>query len=207
MRRPNIPDSHHLRLICGWLMLVLAACGDRGNAGDSARGTLPPVFPLGPSSSTNWDLDAGPVMLISMGNGADSASVVLPEITDSTIATVQGNTAPVAGLVFDLFGRGGKVERSKAIPASRSADTTQECDAWPVAGVRTNTAGWRVGFARGHVQPIQLDSIEAMSSTDSAVLAASLAQTEPRFQSPRSHVQRTAVRVRLHKRSDSIRSM
>jgi hypothetical protein len=37
--------------------------------------------------------------------------------------------------------------------------------------------GWRIGFATGHVQAIKLDSIEAMPSSDSASLAASLAQT------------------------------
>jgi len=167
----------YIRLLCAeLLMLVLLACGDRG-AGDSARETLPPVFPLGPASNTNWDTDAGPVMLVSTGNSKDSAAVILPEITDSTIAMVQGNAAPITGLVFDLFGRGGKLESSRAVALLGSVDSTQECDAWPVAGVRAATAGWRVGFAKGHVQPIALDSIEAMSSIDSAALAASLAQT------------------------------
>jgi hypothetical protein len=162
----------------GLLVLVLPGCGDRGNAGDSARETLPPVFPLGPSSNTNWDIDAGPVMLVSIGNSTDSAAVILPEITDSTIASVQRNTAPVSGLTFDLFGRGGKVGSSTtAVTALESADSTQACDAWPLVRVRAVGAGWRVGFAKGHVQPIKLDSIEAMPSTDSAALAASLAQT------------------------------
>lgn len=116
-------------------------------------------------------------MLISTGNGTDSAAAILPEITDSTIALVQGGAAPVAGLVFDLFGRGGKVGSSTAVTASGSVHITQECNAWPVAIVRASKTGWRVGFARGHTQPIKLDSIEAMPSTDSAALAASLAQT------------------------------
>ena len=30
-------------------------------------------------------------MLVSMGNSADSAAVILPEVSDSTIASVQGN--------------------------------------------------------------------------------------------------------------------
>lgn len=169
----------HMRLFgIGLLVLVVLACGDRGSAGDSARETLPPVFPLGPSSNTNWDINAGPVMLVSTGNSTDSAAVILPEITDSTIASVQGNTAPVSGLIFDLFGRGGKVGSSTtAVTALESTDSTQECDAWPLARVRAAGAGWRVGFAKGHVQQIKLDSIEAMPSTDSAALAASLAQT------------------------------
>lgn len=167
-----------MRLLCtGLLVLALFACGDGGGVSDSARGTLPPVFPPAPSNITNWDVDAGPVMLVSTGNGTDSAAVVLPEITDSTIASAQGMPAPVTGLVFDLFGRGGRVGSSPALTAPGSVDTTQECDAWPIAVVRANNAGWRIGFAKGYTQPIQLDSIEAMSSADSAALAVSLAQT------------------------------
>ncbi len=116
-------------------------------------------------------------MLVSIGNSTDSAAVILPEVTDSTIASVQGNGAPVAGLVFDLFGKGGKVEGSTPVVALRLADTKQECYGWPLAGVRTAGSEWRIGFASGHAQAIELDSIEAMPSTDSAALAASLAQT------------------------------
>ena len=162
--RPNYSMTlGHVRLLCaGLLMFALPACGDRGNAGDSARGTLPPVFPQAPSSNTNWDVDAGPVMLVSIGNSTDSAAVILPEITDNTIASVQGNAAPVTGLVFDLFGRGGKIGSSTAVSAPGFVDTTQECDAWPVAAVRGGNAGWRVGFARGHTEPIRLDSIDVV---------------------------------------------
>jgi hypothetical protein len=113
-------------------------------------------------------------MLVSLG--PDSAAVVLPEVTDSTIESVQGSSAPVAGLGFDLFGRGGKLEESTAT-ALEFADTKQECYDWPPARVRVTNPGWRIGFARGHAQAIKLDSIEAMASTDSAALAASLAQT------------------------------
>jgi len=160
----------------GLLALVLLACRDRGKEGaDSARESLPAVFPSTPTSSTNWDIEAGPVMLVSSESTADTATVILPEVTDSTIESVQDNVAPVAGLVFDLFGRGGKLGESTVIPL-RVADVRQECYGWPLAGVNTTRSGWRVGFARGHAQAIKLDSIERMSSTDSAALAASLAQ-------------------------------
>jgi len=43
--------------------------------------------------------------------------------------------------------------------------------------VRAPSSVWRVGFAGAHVQAIKLDSIEAMTSTDSAALAVSLAET------------------------------
>ncbi len=160
------------------LVILLLACRDKGRGGeDSARGSLPPVFPSGPASSTNWDMDAGPVMLVSLEGATDSAAVILPEVTDSTIASVQGNGAPVAGLVFDLFGRGGKVDRSTTVIPIQSTDTKQECDAWPLARIAGASSAWRIGFASGHVQAIRLDSIEAMPGTDSAALAVSLAET------------------------------
>jgi hypothetical protein len=159
-------------------MLVFLACNDKGkSASDSARGSLPPNFSSRPASSTNWDVDAGPVMLVSMGAGSDSAAVILPEVTDSTIGSVQGYSAPVSGLVFDLFGKGGKVKGSTAATPLRYTDAKQECYAWPLVGLQVPDSGWRIGFASGHVQAIELDSIEARSSADSAALAASLAQT------------------------------
>jgi hypothetical protein len=116
-------------------------------------------------------------MLVSLGGSADSAAVVLPELTDSTIASAQTDSAPVTGLVFDLFGRGGKINGSTAVIPVRTMEAKQDCDAWPLVRVRTAGSGWRVGFADSHVQAIKLDSIEARSSTDSAALAVSLAET------------------------------
>jgi hypothetical protein len=116
-------------------------------------------------------------MLASLGTNPDTAAVVLPEITDSTIASVQGSGAPVNGLTFDFFGRGGKLGGPAAVTAIQPAHDKQECDAWPVAHVHSSNSGWRIGFATGHAQEIKVDSIEAMPSTDSAALAVSLAQT------------------------------
>ena len=168
----------HMRLLrAGLMALVVLACRDKGQgAGDSTRGSLPPISATAPGNSTNWDVDAGPVMLVSLGNSADSAAVILPDISDSTIASVQGAGAPISGLAFDLFGRTGKLGASKAVVAILP-DSAHDCYAWPAAGVRAASSGWRVGFTSGHAQAIKLDSIEAMSSVDSASLAASLART------------------------------
>lgn len=178
MRQPNLASIANMRLIRnGLLVVAVFACGEsRKSVSDSARGSLPPVFSAGPANTTNWDMDAGPLILVSAGNGADSAAVILPEINDSTIALIQAIRAPLGSLGFDLFGRAGKVESADAITAL-PPDSTRDCYAWPAAAVRTRNSGWRVGFASGHAQAIKLDSIEAMPSADSAALAASLAQT------------------------------
>jgi hypothetical protein len=158
-------------------LLVVLACRDK--AGDNAtRGrSLPAVFSLGPSSNTNWNVNAGPVMLLSAGNGSDSVSIVLPEATDSTIELIQDVTPPVSGLVFELFNRGGKVDSTRVSPQKSGADTTRDCSAWPVGRTQSVHPGWRVGFVRGSVRAIPLDSIESLPSADSAMLAASLTQT------------------------------
>src|SRR5437868_8855877 len=165
----------------GWLMLVAVACvsagcrGENRDRGDLAR-SLPPIFPSGPAS-TNWNPDAGPIMIVSTGRH-DTVGVVLPEATDSTIESLQGITAPVAGLRFDLFGRAGKSASAIAVtPAVQGDTTTQECYSWPLAKLQSPHANWHVGFVSGRVQPITLDSLEAMSGADSSALAVSLAQT------------------------------
>lgn len=163
-------------------ILLLAAVACRDNARDSSGASgksLPPVFSLGPASNTNWDVNAGPVMLVSLEGGADSASIVLPEVTDTTIADVQGIAPPVSGLVFELFGRGSNIDSSAvSSPAPPSANTPpRECNAWPVVKVKPGHPGWRVGLVRGNARVIPLDSIESLSSRDSAALAASLAQS------------------------------
>jgi hypothetical protein len=116
-------------------------------------------------------------MIISAGSGRDTVAVVLPEATDTTIASLQGTSPPISGLTFDLFGRGRKVGSSVALTPLPPLNAKQDCYSWPLARLQSAHASWRVGFPSGHVQTIALDSIEAMSSADSAALAASLART------------------------------
>jgi hypothetical protein len=116
-------------------------------------------------------------MLVHGGGNSDTVGVVLPEATDSTIESLQSVTPPITGLTFDLFGRGGRVASSVGASPIAQADTNQECFSWPLARLRAAHANWRVGFAVGRVEPIELDSIEVMNSADSAALAVSLART------------------------------
>ena len=158
-------------------LLAASGCGDNSrNNSASSRASLPPVFSLGPVSSTNWDVNAGPVMLISVGSGFDSAAIVLPEVTDSTMEQVQGVAPSLSGLVFEVFGRNGSVD-SSTVTSLTTTGTARDCYAWPAARVQSAHAAWRVGLVRGNVKVIALDSIGALSSADSATLAASLAQS------------------------------
>jgi hypothetical protein len=160
------------------LLVSVTACRDKDQDGaDSARASLPPVYPLSPLGNTNWNADTGPVMIVSVGNGGDSIAVVIPEATDTTIASFQGISPPISGLTFDLFGRGGRIGSSIAVSPLPPVDPNQECYSWPLAKLQSAHSNWRVGFVSGHVRAIMLDSIEAMPSADSAALAASVAQT------------------------------
>jgi hypothetical protein len=159
-------------------LLIVLACRDKArDSTDAAGRSLPPVLSLGPVSNTNWNVNAGPVMLLSAGNSSDSVSIVLPEATDSTIESIQDVIPPVSGFVFELFSRGGRVDSTTVSPLTAGADSKQECSAWPVGRTKSAHPGWRVGFVRGNVSAIPLDSIESLPSADSAVLAASLAQS------------------------------
>lgn len=161
------------------LVLSICACRDKNRGQiDSAGASLPPVYPGSPAGNTNWNVEAGPLMIVSVGGKGDSVAVVLPEATDSTIAALQDTSPPLAGLTFDLFARGGKVGSPvAALSVPRAVTTRQDCYSWPLAKLKSSHSNWRVGFVSGHVHSIGLDSIEAMSSADSAALAVSLAQT------------------------------
>jgi len=156
--------------------MIIGCRGGEQRSADSAN-SLPPVYPSGPLANTNWDREAGPVMIVSSGTGNDTVGVILPEATDSTIGSLRSITPPISGLTFDLFGRSGKTASSVAASPIPQIDTTSECYSWPIAKLRSTRGNWQVGFVTGRVQPIQIDSIEAMSSVDSAALAVSLAQT------------------------------
>ena len=160
------------------IIASLAACQDAKETSDtSARVTLPPIFPKGPAANTNWDANVGAVLLVAAGNTEDSATIVLPDVTDSTIAFLHGSRPAVGGMLVDLFGRSGRIESGASFTVTSAVDSSEGCFTWPSAKLRTARSGWAVGFAAGHVIPIQLDSIEALPSVDSAALAASLTQS------------------------------
>ena len=77
---------------------ILVGCrGSDRRSADSA-GSLPPVYPSGPVANTNWNPDAGPLMIVSSGSGNDTVGVVLPEATDSTIESL--HPSPGSRLIY-----------------------------------------------------------------------------------------------------------
>jgi hypothetical protein len=157
--------------------LFVLACREKNAETDkSSTASLPPVFSLGPASNTNWDPSAGPAMLISLGDVGDSAAVVLPEATDSSIDTVRTAPTGITEGVFDLYGRAGKIG-SSTIRLVATGETSGTCNGWPSAHLTSGHQGWQVALASGSAIGVPLDSIEGLSSVDSASLAASLTQS------------------------------
>jgi hypothetical protein len=158
------------------LLLLLACRGKDAETGRSSVTSLPPVFSLGPVNNTNWDPSAGPVMLVSANDVGDSVAIVLPDATDSTMDTLGLPMPEISRVTFDLYGRAGKIASSAIGPIS-TPDTSTVCDAWPSAHLRTGHQGWQVALASGSARAVPIDSIEGLSSADSASLAASLAES------------------------------
>lgn len=183
--------------------LVLAAACDRTvpRADTDSGGSVVPGAAndsLRPPVGTGWAADAGPFLVLpTVDGGQDAGSVLRPDATDQTVGDTTGMTATAASSRLELFSRGGLVgEATLALEKAASLDSG--CTAWPIArlggltrsqlapgsGVVTPgaTAGsnaghqWTAAFVKGRVTQVPLDSIEGLSSKDSAQLAVNIAR-------------------------------
>lgn len=160
----------------------MIGCGGVLLAAGCERSALPPRVdsavspPDGRSASTRtsrvasgWNPAAGPALLV-QGETRDEAIVLLPFDADSATAsrlTVLGNE----GARVMMFGRGGT--RLVAQLGASPAATDPECRVWPMRAIDGDVESlWAVGFIGAQVRPIALDSVDLLSSRDSAALAA-----------------------------------
>jgi hypothetical protein len=153
-------------VVMGWL----SACRER--APDTAESTRVAPVPTAPVNATNWNLEAGPIIVVSLEG--DSVAIVLPQATDSSMP-FQESAALRSDLSVDLVGRAGSVGSAVVTPITRTAGAA-ECRSWPAGRIKPRRNGWRVGFPSGRVAAVSLDSIEAMSRVDSAALARAIAR-------------------------------
>lgn len=168
-----------------WLppIVALGACDRAPQTSANDTTTAPPVtegaLANAPATSFNgWDVDeAGLVLAVAAGT-VETAVVVLPQYTDSTLAaTTRFDTGMVPELSMELFSPAGRLGTASLnlVPATPRAG----CTGWPIARVIANNTGipfWTVAFEAGHAEPVALDSIEALSSRDSARVAADVAR-------------------------------
>lgn len=169
------------RLPLGLAMLALVASCDGSREAPPSDSVvtdpmLPPDTAALPSVSTSaWLRTAGPVLVLP-GGGPGDAVIVFPELTDTTISEpVRFAPGRTEGLVLDLFDRAGRVTQD-TVARMPPHEWTEGCIDWPSAALRGAPLNWTMGFAAGRVTVIPLDSIEGMSSQDSASLAATLAR-------------------------------
>jgi len=113
-----------------------------------------------------WDEALGPVLLIG-GNAPLSAEV---------LAEAGIDTNRLQGTRVVLLGRGG--ESQPASLAKRTVPADDACaglGAWQLATSTGALGAWSVGFAaKDQVSPLPMDSVETLSSADSASLAAEM---------------------------------
>ena len=161
---------------CLLLVFLFTMCGggaDKADPGDSSELITDSEEPV---NVTNWDSEAGPVMVVSLGE-ADSVAIVLPQATDSTGLSDEDSTVLRSDLMVDLFGRAGKVASAAVVSPLVRTTIAGECWWWPPGRLRASRSDWRVGFTSGRVTGVALDSIEAMSGADSTLLATNIAQS------------------------------
>lgn len=139
----------------------------------------PPVAP--PVSvtalNTGWDEEvAGPAMLLSIADNSAAAWVVLPFLDDSTIESADFDIDSLSEKPVELFSRRG-LSGATALVIKPDSAQREGCLSWPQAGLAEIPPDhWRVGFVRGVVAPLPLDSLETMRSSDSSAVTSELAR-------------------------------
>ena len=137
---------------------------------DSAKATIPTASNEPQATvNTGWDeSSAGQFMILSAADDGITAALVLPHETDSTLSTSRTfQIDSFANSAVDLFSTAGAAGKS-TIAVNSQQPPAEGCLVWP--GVRLVTKpsnSWTVGFAAGYAKPIQIDSVEKLSASDS----------------------------------------
>ena len=158
----------------GFLIAIVgtAACKDErpvANVDSAAiHKAARPAIP-GSAVSTGWDSTAGQMMVVATSRASPDVAIVLPGLTDSAlVAAPHLDLAGIVNTPVELFGLRGLAGNSmlQVVPQSGNAIG---CVSWPVGRLmRTPAVDWRVGFEEGRVVGLPLDSLEGMTTGDSA---------------------------------------
>lgn len=167
-------------LAAGLLAQLLVACTDTKPAPvdsvaatDSVPALVEPAAP-----NTGWESStAGEFLLLPVTENSAAALVVLPSHTDSTLTTTPELPGDLlAGATVELFSRSG-LAGSTTLSVDRGTHLPEGCLSWPQARLSDVVARpWRIGFVKGMVAAIPLDSLETMSAADSVFLTRELAR-------------------------------
>jgi hypothetical protein len=192
----RLPRVRALSSMALWVGIVSStACERSTRAVPIADSTVPmrPAVTGQPAGTvaTTWDGRLGPVLLVG-GTQPDVATIVLPDSSQGgRDALSEQEAIAIRSTPAMLIGHGDSVQLAILADArtTKSAGEGEECTGWPswrltpgTRGGAASVAPWSVGFVGATVQPVRLDSIENMTSADSARLAAEvtrLASTLP----------------------------
>jgi hypothetical protein len=157
---------------------TVSACREKpsGSSADSAakRSAATPAI-TGSLTVTGWDSTAGPVMLVAMSRASPEVAIVLPGLTDSTLAlTSRFELAALENTSVELFSSRG-LDGSSVLRTSSQPGNSTGCVSWPIGRLtHVPPMGWRIGFEKGKVVGLPLDSLEGMGSADSSRFAMSI---------------------------------
>ena len=143
-----------------------------------------------------WDPAAGTVLLV-RGDTPSAAWVVFPQYVDSALPdTVRFNLRALRDAHVELQARNGTEDSAQIASLTSTTWVGDACIEWPRATVQRASNGapppdWSIAFVRGAVVPVPLDSIEGLSSPDSAQLAAELTRLASALPVPESRTFRS----------------
>ncbi len=127
----------------------------------------------GSGLQTGWDSTIGPAIVVSDVRASSTAAIVLPGLTDSTLAaSSKFELQALASTSIDLFNASGLVGNSTLEVSSQQSDQSG-CVRWPIGRLITPIrSGWSVGLEKGRATGLALDSMERMRGADSTKFVA-----------------------------------
>jgi len=116
-------------------------------------------------------------MLLSLPDNSAVAHLVLPFLTDSALSAAPSfNLDPLSDMQVELLDRSG-LSGSASLIVDLNQAFPEGCVVWPQGRLsEVPPKSWRVGFSKGSVIPVPLDSLEGMSNADSAFVTRELAR-------------------------------
>jgi hypothetical protein len=173
------------RIICATLTIAIttgiSACNrDRASRAVDSSAARPVTEIAHPPAAVNtgWnEVEAGPVLLLSLPEAVNQAHVVLPFTVDSTSTRADAERADsIRGSEFELFDRSGKIGLV-TLQSVANASPVEGCSSWPVSAfVEPPSRAWRIGFSYRTAKGLMLDSLESASTADSVAVTTELAR-------------------------------
>jgi hypothetical protein len=154
------------------LCFAITSCGRdvKSNTADSASAVVPVAANrVQTTINTGWDeVSAGQFIVLPASDDGTTAGLVLPNETDSTLSSSRVfQVDSFANAAVDLFNTAGAAGKSNIAVNSQQAPA-EGCLVWPGVRLISKPSGpWTVGFRAGYAKPIQIDSVEKLSASDS----------------------------------------